>query len=1704
MKTISVFLFFTFILINQALIKYEIVKGGKIITTIKTQDFVELIYIADQTPPNGTCKCEEFNLNSCIVTTINTTGTVQYKHKITYQKSVVSGSCTLRDVNNNIIDNIAFVDDLFLYPSFAPNDTDTVFQIKSIPKIAFGNLERILENMTLVASLNPDISVHQQSGNNFLISSEAKNNITSFYPSIDGLEWQIKFQLEDTVRNEIYKIGKPLTLFAGISISDISPKLSEVGFKSNFLITGNNFVSSSQNALIKFGSGEVFSGTIISSSLISFEHSFSSAGNFTFDVSFDGNNSFINSNSLTVSTFDFTSDITPTYTSTKYSEEIGCSVFGFNNFTLNLYSQIPSTHRDAISLTIIDKSFKRTTEKCIWDDENQKMNCPCPKLSDLTIELPKSFEMELNLNGKEYFPMINSQGNSILLKYFKPRSFHFSPRAKTFNEILPNSLEISGLESYLDTSQFNYTWYLRNKFTAFDIKIPSCTLNDTSNTFSCDLTFLHNTNSNTSYEGYSKLITKATSTLSELCNCKFENTYCLDNATLTNGSCCTLIINNSTNNYTKCESAQISNCFSCELYPVVRILTLSNPNGLQTLFESSKPFYFYRTISNAVISPNAIRNDLVYDLTLTGKPFVQSGDISLRLVSTDYSANINDIQYTSSEILSFKNPILPASSYQVEISQNNLTWKSMNIELNSYDEKNLTFSTIIGDEGVSQTTPAKTTMKLFGTGYVMSSKISIIYNITGLSFEESCTYINETYALCNTPDVYSTGTTLPKDLSVYFAMNGIDYIDTKLTMTFLESKFPVIVLYSPTTGPIRPDDSDPYTITITGITKNVDQCIFTKKGTNIVKYDNNPTVRSSDEVVCTVPTNSINENDYGLWEIVVANTVASQTSVAKEFTLYPKPVVTSISPNFGVAYGGVDISLIGSGFHLLNQISLDNLRATFRITTIRSSIDCKILSDTMVNCTTPSHPEDKTASIYLSYNEKNFVSWSGITYDVQSCKPGEFGSNYEVPCQICPAGKYKHKEGFFECIECEENRYQPETGSTTCLKCPTLTKSVEGSKNLTNCDCQSGAYRKNGTNSGIECSTCVKGGICDGGSSLPRPKEGYYWIQDDIEPFNFVICNTQSFCTGNTSLNGGCIIGRTGLLCENCASGYYKSSGKCEICNTDVQWRMIGVIIVLFILILLFFKFAQLKVSHLSSFSIAISYYQIIAVFSAYNFKWPDALKNVLGYLKFLNLDLDIFVPECISSITYGMKWGATLAIPVVFAILLFLGFILEVIRSLLARIYGRLIRKMLDKFYKIDRRNWLTVNFSSTIVATIDFFADPKSIKQLGEFGDKCIHTFVIILSFSYVFVVTKASQIFNCVTVKDQLLMDSERSVQCYQGDWWIYFPFAIATLITFGLGVIGLFAYVLLFKKKIQASKTFNARFRFLFVRFRDERIYWQIIIIIRKLLISTAIIFFSGYPLLVVLFSMLVIFIAFILQIHNVPYRRDFHNTMEYIVLLSTELLLFCALLFYVDDFPKDWSKDLVGVLCIIVIVVSSISVGGLIVLDFILQFFEDKKQTRVQYLESIHDLDIGKDISMAEQDVMLATFGLKRRANQTTVIIGEQQKDEKFDISATQQVELDENLESNEDFEQEKGIIPKLGSQENSSPDSIHHDRINSNTGLLFENNETDPKSSEDFKTPPSTSREEDSLNKEDKTQEEQENNVGNISGIAEVEEEEIQ
>lgn len=1291
--------------------------------------------------------------------------------------------------------------------------------------------------------------------------------------------YEVTFQFNDI---DTSLMVRPFYLYNNITYQSIFPNNTKTSFNTTFILKGN-FISNIDLRI----NNTIKSYNYLDSNTIQFVHTFFTSGYYAV---------FINGIQRDlIYAFDLPTTLSFGYTNTIYSE-LGCSFIGTNNFITAGGSFVKFQSR-------MDVFINELSTNVVCSLSNNYYSCQCPPLFNKRPNLPTLLTYSISFNQRDYFPVAEK------ITYFLPAPFKIAPI------ITPSPKNVI---VYLFQNIYNTQMMLYAKVNTTELNINSTCSSISTYVWNCTLneTILNN-----------------------LCKCSPCRT-----GVLSNGQCCS-----NGNCLPFCSFCSISFSFkyfefdfpasdSLIYYSVFNVSSMT-PNSIsssRTILLNGNNFYLNN--QNTYISLNQT-DDPYYKVNLTNcnsPPSCRDDEI---IYPGKILLNLLFLNSTSS---SFNVTSLPFGYYKVFLTNN----QSFTDEITSfryYSNSRFYFNSIIGDSGLSQSSPTGSNMTLLGENFFPSNSILVSYQIFTITLNETCTFISRNQLSCKTPNVYSIGISLPQLFRTSIAMDGLEYVSTSLNITFVQSVSPIIIQITPSKGPINPDTDD-YTVSIRGITIGVDKCIF-QSPTSFIEYTTTPTLVLDDQVTCVVPTSSIRNNateTQGTWLVKIRNTKSQLTSPSYNFDFYNNPIINSISPSSGDAIGNVPIYLNGIGFSIPK---ID--RVIFKLEEIQSSQDCQVISDTSLLCFTPTHPETNQGKISISFNENQFFTYKNATFTVLGCPVGYSSNHYSLPCQICPSGSFKPAAGFFDCVTCPFGSFQSLPGNSSCNLCPKRSTSPQGSVSISNCDCDINYYRLNGTTSGTECRDCPKGGICKGGSNIPQPRPGYWYnyIDSPINDWAFELCNNQDFCTGNLSSNLGCIEGRKGRLCEDCWEGYYKSSGHCLVCNNDVRWRMILIIIVLIVLLLLFFKFAQLKVSHLSSFSIAISYYQIIAVFSAYNFKWPQELKDLLNVLKFMNLDLDLFVPECIAQITYGMKYGATLALPIIFAALLIVVFILELIRTLLTNIYGSFLKKNLKLLWTKNDNNYCTRLFSSWKRSFGDFIATPKSRRDLFEFMNQCIHTFVIIISFSYVFVVTKAAQIFNCVYISGIPYMDSDRSVICYQDNWWIFFTFSLLTLIVFGGGVTLLFGYILCCKKNF--SPSFHSRFRFLFIRFREERLYWEMIIILRKLLISVSILFFSSYPIMVILFSMFIIFVSFLLQLHHSPFKRIWHNIMEYCVLLATEFLLFNALLFYIDDFQENWTKTFLSVLCILSVIVSTIFIIILMFIDFLLQFLNDRKQKNLQ-------------------------------------------------------------------------------------------------------------------------------------------------------------
>ncbi len=133
----------------------------------------------------------------------------------------------------------------------------------------------------------------------------------------------------------------------------------------------------------------------------------------------------------------------------------------------------------------------------------------------------------------------------------------------------------------------------------------------------------------------------------------------------------------------------------------------------------------------------------------------------------------------------------------------------------------------------------------------------------------------------------------------------------------------------------------------------------------------------------------------------------------------------------------------------------------------------------------------------------------------------------------------------------------------------------------------------------------------------------------------------------------------------------------------------------------------------------------------------------------------------------------------------------------------------------------------------------------------------------------------------------------------------------------------------------------------------------------------------YPLQVVVFGIVVVFVALVLHFNAVPFRQKFHNLMEYIVLLATLLVLFMGFLFYVELWPALWLKTAALVVTIIIIVACSVLIVVMSLNDLWTRRTKDRAKQAL--IKAQLEAELGKNtvVDLKKQYKTLFPIALKK-------------------------------------------------------------------------------------------------------------------------------
>lgn len=216
----------------------------------------------------------------------------------------------------------------------------------------------------------------------------------------------------------------------------------------------------------------------------------------------------------------------------------------------------------------------------------------------------------------------------------------------------------------------------------------------------------------------------------------------------------------------------------------------------------------------------------------------------------------------------------------------------------------------------------------------------------------------------------------------------------------------------------------------------------------------------------------------------------------------------------------------------------------------------------------------------------------------------------------------------------------------------------------------------------------------------------------------------------------------------------------------------------------------------------------------------------------FFSFDINITAPECaFPDISYESKWYATMLLPVAGGVVLFAMFVL----------------KLIHKYIWRNKRGWTA----------------------LTKHGNQLMAVFVIMLYYLYLPLLRKSLEIVNCTPAEpdDGHLYTEWTSINCAAGvcrcwESWgdpqmQMLPYALGCLVLYGIGYPLYVTYVIMENKELikedqllRAMNTGDTRasnpmaydirkkYHKLYYHFKPGKVYWMILVLIRKFWIAVA--------------------------------------------------------------------------------------------------------------------------------------------------------------------------------------------------------------------------------------------------------------------------
>ena len=643
-------------------------------------------------------------------------------------------------------------------------------------------------------------------------------------------------------------------------------------------------------------------------------------------------------------------------------------------------------------------------------------------------------------------------------------------------------------------------------------------------------------------------------------------------------------------------------------------------------------------------------------------------------------------------------------------------------------------------------------------------------------------------------------------------------------------------------------------------------------------------------IVCTLP-NGVGESN------AVVVVVGGRANVDPFLFAYDPPVLEVVAPSRVDAGMGQGIDLQGHNFGpsyfpatvLIGGLPCVSSDAQFAVDHPADfDVSARWLGDGLIHCTTqPDTVGQKNVSL-LAANRTvplfRFEVEAGITLVELRCPKGSMGLRGEL-CADCGTG----------------------AGMVNGASCPGAEMDTDLVTALP------GFWRFN-SSTPSQCASALQAGRVSSpnpawGWAAIDPSTGAAAVADPGCPV-FVACEPAESCLGKNA----CAAQYTGDRCATCSAHFYRVNGVCIKCP-DSPWATVVIFVLLALLAMFAAYMLNSKNVNLSLISIGTDWAQIVAMFARTQIAWPGLVQQLFLLLSAFNFNLELIAPECaIPSVTYAGKWlfvegmpvFAWLCLLVVYSVQLFFKALVmgRGKKDLHLHVYGLVATGVVVQrvLYLYMARSTLDV-FNCSPSNPPDFDTSGKEIYYMvrptllslprgsaharaRSLPLRCPRTSFALPSYAP----SPLPPLAPCPYRISRALQAWNLSIVCNQpgGTHLFLLPFAVAALVIYVVGVPFASLYWLSrnqvtvrYDQILRAQLTgddkitnphvaFRSTWKALYMNYRPGAWYWEFVICVRKFLIAFCSLMFRDTPSFQLAMALLVLFVAYILQVRFLPY------------------------------------------------------------------------------------------------------------------------------------------------------------------------------------------------------------------------------------------